>query len=57
MEPTMEAEAGAANEPKSPLGPVVQIDDGRIQAHLDEVVRATVEVTLPPQNVSLSELF
>jgi transposase-like protein len=46
MEPTMEAEAGAANEPKSPLGPVVQIDDGRIQAHLDEVVRATVEETL-----------
>jgi transposase-like protein len=28
------------------LGPVVQIDDGRIQAHLDEVVRATVEETL-----------
>ena len=28
------------------LGPVVQIDEGRIQAHLDEVVRATVEETL-----------
>ena len=28
------------------MGPVVQIDDGRIQAHLDEVVRATVEETL-----------
>lgn len=27
-------------------GPVVQIDEGRIQAHLDEVVRATVEETL-----------
>jgi putative transposase len=25
---------------------VVQIDEGRIQAHLDEVVRATVEETL-----------
>src|SRR5579883_1388944 len=28
------------------LGPVVQIDEGRIQAHLGEVVRATVEETL-----------
>ena len=28
------------------MGPVVQIDEGRIQAHLDEVVRATVEETL-----------
>jgi transposase-like protein len=46
MEPTMEVEAGASNGQKSPLGPVVQIDDGRIQAHLDEVVRATVEETL-----------
>jgi len=27
-------------------GPVVQIDEGRIHAHLDEVVRATVEETL-----------
>ena len=27
-------------------GPVVQIDEGRIQAHLDEVVRSTVEETL-----------
>src|ERR1700742_558839 len=40
MEPT---EAG--NEVKG-LGSVVQIDDGKIQAHLDQVVRATVEETL-----------
>jgi len=46
MEPTMEAEARADNGQKSPLGPVVHIDDVRIQAHLDEVVRATVEETL-----------
>jgi transposase-like protein len=31
---------------KPGLGPVVQIDEGRIQAHLDEVVRSTVEETL-----------
>jgi transposase-like protein len=31
---------------RQPLGPVVQIDEGRIQAHLDEVVRSTVEETL-----------
>jgi len=29
-----------------PLGPVVQIDEGRIREHLDEVVRSTVEETL-----------
>jgi putative transposase len=40
MEPT-----GAAGETKT-LGSVVQMDEGRIQAHLDEVVRATVEETL-----------
>ena len=40
MEPT---EAG--NEVKG-LGSVVQIDEGKIQAHLDEVVRSTVEETL-----------
>jgi len=40
MEPT-----GAAEETKT-LGSVVQIDEGKIQAHLDEVVRATVEETL-----------
>ncbi len=28
------------------MGPVVQIDEGRFQAHWDEVVRATVEETL-----------
>src|SRR5580704_7853763 len=37
MEPT---EAGS--ETKT-LGSVVQIDEGKIQAHLDEVVRSTVE--------------
>ena len=41
---------GAGFEPgvvlKAVPGPVVQIDEGRIQAHLDEVVRATVEETL-----------
>ena len=31
---------------KSVSGPVVQIDEGRIHAHLDEVVRSTVEETL-----------
>jgi transposase-like protein len=31
---------------KTVPGPVVQIDEGRIQAHLDEVVRSTVEETL-----------
>lgn len=45
MEPTMEAVVETAGEPKA-LGAVVQIDDGKIQAHLDEVVRATVEETL-----------
>jgi hypothetical protein len=45
MEPTMEAgEAGLSGG--KPLGAVVQIDDGQIRAHLDEVVRATVEETL-----------
>jgi transposase-like protein len=42
MEPTMEAGGGE----KQPLGPVVQIDEGRTQAHLDGVVRSTVEETL-----------
>jgi len=31
---------------KPVTGPVVQIDEGRIHAHLDEVVRATVKETL-----------
>src|ERR1700722_7796302 len=43
MEPTMDA--GAVSDTKS-LGAVVQIDEGKIRAHLDEVVRATVEETL-----------
>jgi transposase-like protein len=37
-----EVEAGGG----APLGGVVRIDDGRIQAHLDEVVRSTVEEAL-----------
>lgn len=45
MEPTMEAGAAGVSGGK-PLGSVVQIDDGQIRAHLDEVVRATVEETL-----------
>jgi putative transposase len=40
MEPT-----GAGSETKG-LGSVVQIDEGEIQAHLDQVVRSTVEETL-----------
>jgi len=40
MEPT-----GTGSETKA-LGSVVQIDAGKIQAHLDEVVRSTVEETL-----------
>jgi hypothetical protein len=42
MEPTMDARSGE----KQALGPVVQIDEGRIQAHLDGVVRSTVEEAL-----------
>jgi putative transposase len=40
MEPT---EAGSETKV---LGSVVQIDEGKIQAHLDQVVRSTVEETL-----------
>ena len=46
MEPTMETGAEARGGARPPLGPVVKIDEGRIQAHLGEVVRATVEETL-----------
>src|SRR5580765_8253524 len=46
MEPTIEAAPGPGAGTKQALGPVVQIDEGRIQAHLDEVVRSTVEETL-----------
>ena len=45
MEPTMEAVAEIESGSRA-LGAVVQIDDGKIRAHLDEVVRATVEETL-----------
>ena len=43
----MEAGDGFPASGSTPaLGPAVQIDEGRIQAHLDKVVRATVEETL-----------
>jgi len=45
MEPRMEAGVEVLGGSK-PLGGVIQIDDGQIRAHLDEVVRATVEETL-----------
>jgi hypothetical protein len=41
MEPTIEAGKDPEGGARQPLGPVVQIDEGRIQAHLDEVVRST----------------
>jgi hypothetical protein len=43
MEPTKDS--GPVSDTK-PLGAVVQIDDGKIRAHLDEMVRSTVEGTL-----------
>lgn len=46
MEPTRESGVEPASAVKPVPGPVVQIDEGRIQAHLDEVVRSTVEETL-----------
>lgn len=46
MEPTMEAVVVPGSGVRPVSGPLVQIDEGRIQAHLDEVVRATVEETL-----------
>lgn len=46
MEPTREAGVEAVSGMKPVAGPVVQIDEGRIQAHLDEVVRSTVEETV-----------
>ena len=45
MEPSMEAGWGPGGETRV-LGSVVQIDEGKIQAHLDEVVRSTGEETL-----------
>jgi putative transposase len=46
MEPTIDAALDPEVGTKSALGPVAQIDEGRIQAHLDEVVQSTVEETL-----------
>ena len=45
MEPTMEAVTGTESRSKA-LGAVVQINDGKIRAHLHEMVRATVEEAL-----------
>jgi hypothetical protein len=42
MEPTM-SRNGVEGSGRTPLRGVVRIDDGRIQAHLDEVVRSAVE--------------
>ena len=42
MEPTKEAEAGSGiRVAEAVAGPLVQIDEGRIQAHLDEVPPGT----------------
>jgi putative transposase len=46
MEPSKEAGSEAVSGKSPGLGPVVQIDEVRIQAHLDEGVWATVEETL-----------
>jgi putative transposase len=46
MEPTEEAGVQQSSSGKPGLGPVVQIDEERIQSHLGEVVRTTVEETL-----------
>jgi transposase-like protein len=46
MEPSKEAGSEAVSGKAPGLGSVLQIDEVRIQAHLDEVVRATVEETL-----------
>ncbi len=43
MEPTNQKEAGQG---VAKLSQVIQIDEGKIQAHLGEVVRSTVEETL-----------
>ena len=46
MEPTEEAGVEKGSREKPGLGPVVHIDEERIQSHLGEVVRTTVEETL-----------
>ena len=43
MEPTNQKETG---KEAAKLNQVIQIDEGKIQAHLGEVVRTTVEETL-----------
>ena len=46
MAPSKDTGSEAVSGKVPAYGPVLQIDEGRIQAHLDEVVRATVEETL-----------
>ena len=41
-----ESGVGPENGSQGPLGPVVQIDEGRIQPHLDEVMRSTLNALL-----------
>ena len=46
MEPSKDVGITEPSGMKPVSGPVVQIDEGRIHAHLSEVVRSTVEETL-----------
>jgi putative transposase len=46
MEPSKDTGSEAVSGKVPGLGQVLQIDEGRIQAHLEEVVRTTVEETL-----------
>jgi len=43
MEPTMESGVEPAGGARAPSRPVVEIGEGSIHEHLDEVVRSTVE--------------
>jgi len=46
MTPITEVGVGPDAGVKPVAGPVLQVDEGRIYAHLDEVVRSTVRETL-----------
>jgi hypothetical protein len=46
LEPITETGTENGKGAKPVFGPVVKIDEGRIEAHLAEVVRTTVEETL-----------
>jgi hypothetical protein len=57
MEPTMEAGVETGSGAKL-LGAVVQIDDGKIRAHLDAVVRAhTADLETPPGKEGISSVL